>query len=207
MTKPNAKKPLKNSKQKKTAKPFKLKKIVKPAPPLKKDCVKEASKHQNNYAFISTIPLMDAYEENEAERQVGRTSQPFKLKKIVKPAPPLKKALKNSKPKKVVKPASPFKITKLKHSPEPWAISQPSGNDGEAEVIVDAKGRIIAWTATSYHKKTQEEFISPEDKSNGFLIANAPTLLAALEKIVRIGGSKPTAELAIAKEALSKLKQ
>jgi len=160
MTKPNAKKPLKNSKQKKTAKPFKLKKIVKPAPPLKKAL---------------------------------KNSKP---KKVVKPIQ-----------KKVVKPASPFKITKLNHSPEPWAISQPSGNDGEAEVIVDAKGRIIAWTATSYHKKTQEEFISPEDKSNGFLIANAPTLLAALEKIVRIGGSKPTAELAIAKEALSKLKQ
>jgi len=181
MTKPNAKKPLKKSKQKKTAKPFKLKKIVKPAPPLKKE---KASRF---------FPGRAAWQE------VARPSDVSSKK--------TKPPLKNSKPKKVVKPASPFKITKLNHSPEPWAISQTSGNDGEAEVIVDAKGRIIAWTATSYHKKTQEEFISPEDKSNGFLIANAPTLLAALKKIVRIGGSKPTAELAIAKEALSKLKQ
>lgn len=32
------------------------------------NCVKEASKHQNTYAFVSTVPLMDTYSEEEAEK-------------------------------------------------------------------------------------------------------------------------------------------
>jgi RNA polymerase sigma factor (sigma-70 family) len=32
------------------------------------NCVKEAAKHQNTYAFVSTVPLMDTYSEEEAER-------------------------------------------------------------------------------------------------------------------------------------------
>jgi hypothetical protein len=117
---------------------------------------------------------------------------PNKLKKPTKPLVPQKKTTQ--------------RVPKLRHSPKPWTISQPSGNDGEAEVIIDAKGRIIAWTANSYNEKNNEEFISPQDKANGTLIANAPILLGALEKIVRLAGPKPTAELAIAKEALAKLK-
>jgi len=32
-----------------------------------KKCVAEAAKHQNNYAYITTVPLMDTYSEEEAE--------------------------------------------------------------------------------------------------------------------------------------------
>jgi DNA-directed RNA polymerase sigma subunit (sigma70/sigma32) len=32
------------------------------------NCVKEASKHQNTYAFLSTVPIMDAYDETAAEQ-------------------------------------------------------------------------------------------------------------------------------------------
>jgi hypothetical protein len=120
---------------------------------------------------------------------------PLKNPQTAKATPKKSKTLKN------------IPIPKLRHSAKPWSISQPSGNDGEAEVIVDAKGRIIAWTANSYNEKTKEEYISPQNKANGVLIANAPMLLGALEKIVSMGESKHTAELAgaIARETLAKL--
>jgi DNA-directed RNA polymerase sigma subunit (sigma70/sigma32) len=51
-------------------------------------CVREASKHQNTYAFISTVPLMDAYEETDAERGGVQSSKADCLEHFTSYEPP-----------------------------------------------------------------------------------------------------------------------
>jgi hypothetical protein len=65
----------------------------------------------------------------------------------------------------------------MSHTPEPWWLSpRKSQDDFSTDDIVSADGRRIA---NCYGGQSEEPFIS-----NARLIAAAPTLLAALERLV-----------------------
>lgn len=71
----------------------------------------------------------------------------------------------------------------MSHTPGPWAVEQPSGNEGEAEVIASAN-RTICWTADTYSEDSGEGEITDEDRANALLISAAPDLLSACEELL-----------------------
>ncbi len=76
----------------------------------------------------------------------------------------------------------------IEHTPGPWAV----GSNGASIKIVDADGKAVA-------------MITPRREAwNGDLLAAAPELLSALERIAKISGV--TAEAAIARAAIAKAK-
>lgn len=75
----------------------------------------------------------------------------------------------------------------MTHTTGPWKVDQPSGNEGEAEVITAPCGRIICWTADTWSPEDGEASVTEEDLANGRLIAAAPELLAAIKGLLDAG--------------------
>jgi hypothetical protein len=76
----------------------------------------------------------------------------------------------------------------MTHTPGPWAVEQPSGNEGEAEVI-STPTRTVGWTASTWDDDEGEDVVTAEDKANARLIAAAPELLdAARIALAMMGG-------------------
>lgn len=68
------------------------------------------------------------------------------------------------------------------HTPGPWQVEGPSGNEGEAEVVV-SDTRAICWTADTWSDEDDESHVTAEDRSNARLIAAAPCLLATIKRM------------------------
>jgi hypothetical protein len=89
-------------------------------------------------------------------------------------------------------------------APRPWRISGVSANPGEAEVIVDANGNPVAWTANTAFEPARDspaegslpadslEGITPENRANARHLVRAinhhPALCALNELVIRTIG-------------------
>ena len=69
---------------------------------------------------------------------------------------------------------------KTPHTPAPWEAI-PSTIDAAVIVAPDSNDKTICWVSTTDRPKRNRVVITPQDRANIRLIANAPELLSALE--------------------------
>lgn len=81
------------------------------------------------------------------------------------------------------------------HTPGPWVAN--SHRDGSR---IEADGRSVAWVGADTLTTNETEVMSGQAKADARLIAAAPELLAALEKLVPLG------DLGVRADVLSVLK-
>jgi hypothetical protein len=89
-------------------------------------------------------------------------------------------------------------------APRPWRIAGVSANPGEAEIIVDANGNTVAWTANTLLEPDQNpsggdsstpdlEVLTPENRANARHLVRAINHHAALcalnEQVIRTIGT------------------
>ena len=90
------------------------------------------------------------------------------------------------------------------HTPGPWHISRWAGeHDDGGAVICDANGKRLASTESIWWKA--DKFAWAEYQANARLIAAAPELLVALERIVYdLGPYVKASDLQPARDAIAK---
>ena len=72
---------------------------------------------------------------------------------------------------------------KTPHTPAPWEAI-PSSIDAAVIVAPDSNDKTICWVALTGRPKRNRVVITPQDRANIRLIANAPELLSALESLL-----------------------